>query len=711
MNEDIGIYVLADSGQWHQFLESLATALQLNLILYVMKNNFYMNLCNACPICKSEIPFKKLTIPDNMSDAEEPIYITNSDVKQSVFKLDNGVFIIAQGCRHCRRDGIISFYDSVDAASDLIRCLYKAMKQQWNPERVSAETHRTVHLILTKLRRGGNILDRALDVILSASVLLFKADGGWIEYEGEGKNGLLVKGDCDKIPSIWSLKDRDFIVANLMRSGISGKMTIKAPAEYNLAGRLLDLMVQECGTAIEIDHLMETTESKFNLIVESVESAVMVVDKYMSIAYINWEAGNILELSATRWVSLSVHDIAAPWNSCILSKTEKPAKGIKNKFNNRFVNWSVYPIREAEDIIGWLIIADDCTDDYRIQELGQSAERMAEFEALFSSLAHEIKNPLATFRGLLQLIRLNELSDDIYKYIDLGIKEVDRVSHLINDFTLMRKPPEYSSELIDMGDFINEIMPILNGQIIGKSTKIITDFDPVYPIRADPEQLTQVMVNLVKNAFEAIDENGSIIVGLRSIKHDWVEITVRDNGPGFEQEMDEKIFEPFFSTKENGTGLGLSICKFLVQNHGGGFFAKNHPDGGAAFSILLPTGHYMNDKKKMIDVLLIVDDETLCNSLKHVLKAEDLSILSASDMDHAVFFMEKYIISIAVIDNAILNPKDSVKMKRNQVSIMLLISDHESVHNSIGKDLDVAVCLTKPLDYAMFVNAVWTLIE
>jgi signal transduction histidine kinase len=712
MNDEANVDTVLSSDLWRMFLKSTAGALQTHLVSYHTKTERLLSACAVCPICGEEIPFftpeETQTRILQISDDQAPACISNQQDNYAGFGIEHHTKILMRRCDHCAYGCGLSLIDSATVAKELIRFVIKALQEGWDHAQITKELfvlRRAIRILLTKCRNDNRYLNRALDLILSTAVILLQAGGGWLKYVSDENTGLLIKGDCDTTTAVWSLMDRRTVVAELNHCGVSGQLGMEDPADFETAGFVLKEMALECEAAFLADRFMQKLSFKIGLTTEPVGSGILAIDPAMQLSFINQAAMKMLEVSATEWPSLTVEDVSAPWSSCILKRTNQPKRGIKDRLKDRYVNWSVYPIRETGDPEGWIVLIDDETDAYRILELERQTEKAANTSVLLSALAHEIRNPLATFRGLFQLVRQREPSDDIARYIDLGIKEVDRVTRLINEFLLMKKPPEYASEQLDLRQFLYEILPILNGELEGRSVQINTDFEEVPSISADPEQLTQVMINLVRNAYEAMDEDGRIVLTLRNIQNEWAEITVRDSGPGISPEAEGKVFEPFFSTKIQGTGLGLSICRIIIHNHNGEISVKSHPEGGAVFTILLPVGE-SRKKRDQIDALLIMDDEMLRLAIEQVLRAEKRTVLSVSRLDHADFVMNQYDFSVTVIDGAIVKPSEYGKLSRWPSHIVLLVSEKEEAM----KELAFAVCFEKPLNYAKFLGYICDLI-
>ncbi|MCB1743921.1 MAG: PAS domain S-box protein [Gammaproteobacteria bacterium] len=220
----------------------------------------------------------------------------------------------------------------------------------------------------------------------------------------------------------------------------------------------------------------------------------------------------------------------------------------------------------------------------------------ASSRAVLRGLAHEIRNPLSGLRGAAQLLE-RELSDpDLREYTQVIVHEADRLQNLLDRMLGPRKPPE--RRLINLHEVTERVWSLVKAEI-GPGVELIKDYDPSIPeIFADPEMLIQAVLNVARNAVQAVGEHGQIVMRTRihrqaSIGHRHHKLVARlevvDNGPGIPAALAEHIFYPLITGRQEGTGLGLSIAQSLVQQHGGLIECKSTP-GCTVFSVLLPVG-------------------------------------------------------------------------------------------------------------------------
>lgn len=203
----------------------------------------------------------------------------------------------------------------------------------------------------------------------------------------------------------------------------------------------------------------------------------------------------------------------------------------------------------------------------RMSEHVKRMEKMASLGEMAAGLAHEIKNPLASLSGAIQVLREDKHyepeQDNLMRIV---LRETDRLASLVSDFLLFAKPPAGNRERIRLDEAINEILELFqkNSAIQG-NLRIQRNLIPDIFVEMDPIHLRQILWNLLLNAAEAINGEGQITIQMISQKNKWVEIVLMDNGEGILPENVDAIFDPFYTTKHSGTGLGLSIVYRLLE--------------------------------------------------------------------------------------------------------------------------------------------------
>ncbi|HIJ55810.1 MAG TPA: two-component sensor histidine kinase [Deltaproteobacteria bacterium] len=214
-------------------------------------------------------------------------------------------------------------------------------------------------------------------------------------------------------------------------------------------------------------------------------------------------------------------------------------------------------------------------------------EKMAVIGEMAAGLAHEIKNPLASLTGSIQLLR-EDLSDntDHNKLMQIVLREADRLSSLVSDFLLFARPPMGKRVPIELKGALMETLELFekDSSSLGSITINKTLIPNVW-IEMDMAHLRQVLWNLLLNAAESIDGRGRIDIRMVPFKNRYIGVQISDNGCGIPDNMIQSIFDPFFTTKPNGTGLGLSIVHRIVESHNSMLEVESEKDKGTTFTL------------------------------------------------------------------------------------------------------------------------------
>jgi two-component system sensor histidine kinase HydH len=234
----------------------------------------------------------------------------------------------------------------------------------------------------------------------------------------------------------------------------------------------------------------------------------------------------------------------------------------------------------------------------QVVERLQSAERerirndqMAALGQLAAGLAHELRNPLTAMKTIVDAARRQPQRDSIDSR-DLAVfdEEIQRLNRSLQSFLDYARPPATTKRQVDLGTIAERTRQLLAGRAEQQSIRVTIE-RPERPVlvQADPEQLHQVLLNLMLNAFDAIGGEGQVMLRISDDGRGSAVITVADSGPGIPPAVRDRLFEPFVSTKESGTGLGLTICRRIVEDHGGRIAAADGRTGGATLTVKLPT--------------------------------------------------------------------------------------------------------------------------
>ncbi len=250
--------------------------------------------------------------------------------------------------------------------------------------------------------------------------------------------------------------------------------------------------------------------------------------------------------------------------------------------------------RGSGEPVGVICSFQDLSEIKRMEAQMRHADRLAAIGRLAAGLAHEIRNPIASIRGAVEVLRQNLKPQGAdRRLMDIVLRESDRLDGTITEFLEFSRPRRLQPALTDVTQMIDEVL-LLIGQS-GQGVRIVKEYpDGTVKAYVDAAQVRQALWNLCRNSLDAMPQGGDLRVVARLApaegreQRTLIEILVEDSGPGISSEHLPNIFEPFFTTKPDGTGLGLAIVHRIIQEHEGDIRVETARSGGARFVILLP---------------------------------------------------------------------------------------------------------------------------
>ncbi len=379
---------------------------------------------------------------------------------------------------------------------------------------------------------------------------------------------------------------------------------IKAPDELSLLSKTIEEVFSS------LDHYMK--EGK---LMEVLSQGAVTLDGEGRVTHINRVAERALDTSFEEAEGAHFRDIflETPENTIFLNLIDNAVKDnstqifedmeVNKKKGSVKLNGRITP--KADDTgrpAGLVITFQDPTEAEHIRDWIRQADQMAGLGTMAAGFAHEIRNPLASIRGLMELIRedLDE-TDPKRRYADTIISEVDRANKLVEEVLDFAQTESAAPEPVDVNSLLRQAISVSKYHIPEKEVTVSEDLEKGLPlVLARPEKLTQAFGNLLVNAIAATPEGGSVRVSS----------TLEDGAPGFNEgavqskrlvvrfsntgsfippEDIERVFLPFFTTKSDGTGLGLPITHRIVSAHGGKIRVESGRDKGTTFEVELPT--------------------------------------------------------------------------------------------------------------------------
>lgn len=250
-------------------------------------------------------------------------------------------------------------------------------------------------------------------------------------------------------------------------------------------------------------------------------------------------------------------------------------------------------LEDGGERVGAFVIFRDVSHQIALEEQIRQSDRLKTIGQIAAGTAHEIRNPLTAMKGFMQLLNKTLAERSMgreQEYINIVLSEIERVNELVGEFLLLSKPREAKYSPVRIGKVVQEILPMIKNEALLHNVTVKHERgEGLAPVVADKELLKQVFLNLGKNAIEAMHGGGTLTIREYGDpeRPDKLAVEVRDTGTGIPAEVLEKVFEPFYTTKQQGTGLGLSICQRIVHDLGGRIEAGSD-EGGTTFTVWLP---------------------------------------------------------------------------------------------------------------------------
>lgn len=403
-----------------------------------------------------------------------------------------------------------------------------------------------------------------------------------------------------------------------------------------LAGYLTEQLrrTSESLTATQV-HLYHL-EELYAAVLRSLPSGVLTVDDKDVILYVNDAGAHIVGHDARELVGRQMSSVSPELPT---QSKEDDALG-KQRFEvtlqqgaaaGRVLGGSIAKLTGVEEVAGSVVVFQDLTELRRLQRDIARADRLATIGRFAAGLAHEIRNPLAAMIGCLELLQAdinrptNERGTEGGRMLGIVHREAERLSNLVTAFLTYARPQPPDSVQTDVAELVEEVARTAQVGAPDLLLDVVADAHPMAPV--DPEQIRQVVWNLVGNAVEAArveDQPGAKLGVVRVTVEEHGEdavITVEDDGPGVPEDLRASIFEPFFTTRSNGTGLGLATCHQIVEAHGGHLeVASSTALGGARFTVRLPLypGQRPIDRLSDPAIPVVTDDEIEARMLEPV---------------------------------------------------------------------------------------------
>lgn len=345
-------------------------------------------------------------------------------------------------------------------------------------------------------------------------------------------------------------------------------------------------------------HQFQRLQTQTTLLLESMNEGILMLDEDGSIAYMNRAFEEILSTQRSEWVGRTVFE--AHMDSelhdsfrLVLSGRSAREHAKPGEFLNRpmeHLSLDIVPFEDqANKIKGALLIGRDETTEWQWTELSKRTDLVESLSKMAASMAHEVRNPMTSIKGFLQLLSQNQPEPGkLEMYVKVMMEELERANGIITEYLSLSRSNLVSLSKVSILRLLDDIRILMESEAVIRGVNLHFYLSNAV-IECDSTKIKQVMINLVRNALEATSRGGAVTVSsLIDEENQYVQVQVTDTGSGIASEALPHIFTPFYTTKKGGTGLGLPVCKQIVEEHGGSIKATSKEETGSCFTVTLP---------------------------------------------------------------------------------------------------------------------------
>jgi two-component system nitrogen regulation sensor histidine kinase GlnL len=357
-------------------------------------------------------------------------------------------------------------------------------------------------------------------------------------------------------------------------------------------------------------------------VLDALLDGVILLDSVGHVVLVNAEACRILEMSAEKGVGARLSDLFGPDHPVIALEAQvrgdrRSAIADDVAMQHRFeadavVDVAISPIELGEEREPGLVIElRDHTLRRSLHERQSQRDQLQRFGLIAAGIAHEVRNPLGGIRGAAELLQSWSEADRARSAAEMIVREVDRISELLDQLMVFARGDQLKLAPVNIHRVLDDVLGLLGMDPLSKGVAVERHYDPSIPeLVADAHRLTQVFLNLLRNALQAVEAepDGTISVTTRMALDDRVTrsdgrpvptvlVSIHDSGPGIPEDVLLRVATPFFTTRSGGTGLGLALARQWVNRHDGSLRIASEEGAGTTARVTLPlTGPQVGDE-------------------------------------------------------------------------------------------------------------------
>jgi len=349
-----------------------------------------------------------------------------------------------------------------------------------------------------------------------------------------------------------------------------------------------------------IQSLVEENE-QLEIVLSSIPGGVIVSDSQHRIIMINKPARRLVPLTSAdpadkpAWEVIASADLSTFYRTALEEDRGAAMRDFPVNYHSRslILSCGVLPLVDRGRIVGNVFYIEDVTELRAEEARLKRAEGLASLTTMAAGVAHEIKNPLASMSIHLQLMRRQMQGEcaspaELKESLEILEEETERLNNIVSDYLFAVRPQDSRPLPGDLNALITELVQFLRYEMEEAGVRVLSLLDDSVPsIPLDEGSMKRALLNLIKNAISAMPDGGDLRLETKR-DGDNVVITVSDTGVGIPEELQGKIFEPYFTTRDTGSGLGLTVVYKVVKEHGGDLHMDSRPGRGTSFKITIP---------------------------------------------------------------------------------------------------------------------------
>lgn len=334
-------------------------------------------------------------------------------------------------------------------------------------------------------------------------------------------------------------------------------------------------------------------KEKLHQLIELCPVAVLVIDKEEKIQFINKVLIEAMphfkgeDLMGQPYRKIA-DDLGVDYENLLIIRSMRENQE-KEKYSRVLgKDWlcSSVPLRDVVtgDVTGAIAVFNDITEYEEIRKEMVKLDRLNLVGQMAAGVAHEIRNPMAAVKGYLQLVT-KKVGKEYSGYFNIILEELDRANGIISDFLTLARNKHTNKKQHSLNDIVTNLYPLIYGEAVKSGVSVKLDLhDGIPSLSLNEKEIKQVILNLVRNAIESMDEKGKLTIATK-VLNEKVQLVISDNGCGIPEENISKIFDPFYTDKDNGTGLGLAVCLGIIERHQGNIEVGSQEGVGTTFTV------------------------------------------------------------------------------------------------------------------------------